>query len=99
MIQPFPIGAKLRLEDGRYAAVVKYNRQNPFKPTVVAGWNEHNQPIPREELQPPIDLSEHPETRLDSYRGENLSFLYHVDQTEEVPARQTIATLLDAAYP
>ena len=76
LIQPFPIGAKLRLEDGRYAAVAKYNRKHPFKPIVVIAFDTQNRLIPESELEPPANLGERSDLRIKSYRDEDLSYLY-----------------------
>jgi hypothetical protein len=97
LIQPFPVGSRLRLEDGRYAAVVKYNRTNPFKPTVVIAFDTHNKPIPREDLEDPVDLSSHPDLRIKSYRGEDLSFIYDSGSGEEPALCEEFTTLFEAA--
>ncbi len=99
LIQPFPIGSKLRLEDGRYAAVVKYNRSNPFLPTVVIAFDCRERPIPRRELEDPVDLSEPNDLRIKSFRGEDLSFIYAADPPEHACVREKFVALLDAAYP
>ncbi len=99
LIQPFPIGAQLRLEDGRYAAVVKYNRENSFEPTVVIAFDADHRHIPREELEDPVDLSLHPDLRIKSFRGEDLSFIHGTEPETEAPAREKFTTLLQAAFP
>jgi len=99
LIQPFPIGSKLRLEDGRYAAVVKYNRHSPFQPTVVIAFDTHNKPIPREELKEPVDLSRQIDLRIKSFHGEDLSFIYTAGPEQDAPAREKFTTLMHAAYP
>ncbi len=98
LIQPFPIGAKLRLRDNRYAAVVKYNRGNPFRPIVVIAFDEQDRPIPPEKLDKPINLAESNDVRIASFRGEDLSFLYSA-LSEEVPMRDRFRQPLDAFYP
>lgn len=99
LIQPFPIGAQLRLEDGRYAAVVKYNRENSFEPTVVIAFDADHRHIPREELEDPVDLSLHPDLRIKSFRSEDLSFIHGTEPETEAPAREKFTTLLQAAFP
>jgi len=99
LIQPFPIGSKLRLADGRYAAVVRYNRRDPFRPIVVVAFDEHNQPLPKEDLEDPVDLAENPDLRIASSRGENLSFLYANAPDKEAPIAQKFNNLLEAAFP
>ena len=99
LIQPFPIGSKLRLADGRYAAVVRYNRRDPFKPVVVVAFDEHNRPLPKEDVKDPVDLAENPDLRIASSRGENLSFLYAKAPDQEAPIAQKFNNLLEAAFP
>ena len=99
LIQPFPVGSKLRLEDGRYAAVVKYNRKNPFKPTVVIAFDAQNKPIPRQNLEDPVELSAQPALRVKSFRGEDLSFIYDTETQKPAAARKGFTTLLQAAFP
>ncbi len=99
LIQPFPIGSRLRLEDGRYAVVVRYNRKTPFKPTVVVAFDAHNKPVCREELEDPVELSSHSDLRIRSFCGEDLSYLYDNESEENAEAREGFATLLQAAFP
>lgn len=99
LIQPFPIGAKLRLADGRYAVLVKYNRRNPFQPTIVIAYDENNQPLPREKLEKPIDLGVRRDLKLKSFHGEDLSFLYTSTSSPPPETPQVFKTAFQAAYP
>jgi HD-GYP domain-containing protein (c-di-GMP phosphodiesterase class II) len=99
LIQPFPVGAKLRLEDGRYAAIVKYNRTNPFRPTAIIAFDAHNKPIPREGLENPVDLGSNPDLRIKSFRGEDLSFIYDSASQKNAKPREKSGTLLEMAFP
>jgi len=102
IIQPFPVGAKLRLQDGRYGVVVRYNRSDPFKPILMVAFDAHGKPLPREALEGPVTAGEKHSLRLRSFEGEDLSFLYdppkkhaHADPSR----RRPFETLLDAFYP
>lgn len=100
LIQPFPIGAKLRLEDGRIVIVVKYNRRNPFLPTVVIAFGTDGLLLPQSQLEGPLPLEERPDLRVASFAGEDLSFLYEAAlEGNSKPVRGEISTLFDAAYP
>jgi HD-GYP domain-containing protein (c-di-GMP phosphodiesterase class II) len=98
LIQPFPIGAKLRLEDGRYAAVVKYNRRNPFLPTVVVAFDAEDRPLPPEKLEKPVNLATRPDLRIASFRGEDLSYIYSQEPDEPSPTGH-FGTPLNTVYP
>jgi HD-GYP domain-containing protein (c-di-GMP phosphodiesterase class II) len=98
LIQPFPIGAKLRLRDGRYAVVVRYNRRNPFWPTIIVAFDSEGRPIPREQLRKPAPLDACRDLRVASFRGEDLSFIYS-NLVEDAPSRDKFIVPLDAAFP
>lgn len=76
LIQPFPIGAKIRLEDDTYAVVVRHNRRQPFRPVVMVAFDESGSRLPKKDLRPPVDLAESDTLRLSEYAGDDLSFLY-----------------------
>ncbi len=99
LIQPFQIGSKLRLSDGRYAAVVRYDRKDPYDPQVIIAFDENNEVLPRDRLEGPLNLSTRPELRIASFDGEDLSFIYDELPVQKVPKRERFDTILDAAYP
>ncbi len=100
LIQPFPIGAKLRLLDGRYAVVVRYNRRNPFLPTVVIAFDSQGRPLPRKRIEGPIDLDERRDLRVRSFGQEHLGFVYDTAPPEDlVPPRRAFHTLYESAFP
>lgn len=99
LIQPFPIGAKLRLTDGRYAAVVRYNYYDPFDPQVIIAFDTNNQRLPRSKLEGPLMLGDG-RLRIASYQGEDLAYMYTTPPMPAAPgARESFATPLDAFYP
>ena len=100
LIQPFPIGACLRLTDGRLAVVVRYNRRNPFLPTVVVAFDEYGDHLPRPAVVGPVALDEQYELRIHSYAGEELGYIY--DQTffqALSPVRGDFTDVFEAAFP
>ncbi|UCG16547.1 MAG: HD domain-containing protein [Phycisphaerales bacterium] len=100
LIQPFPIGAKLRLADGRYAVVVRYNRKNPFLPNVIIAFDAKGERLPKEDLRLVLSLEDRNDLYVRSFAGEDLSYLYGADTSYRfVPARKEINTLFEAAYP
>lgn len=98
LLQPFPIGAKLRLRDGRYAPVVRYNRGDPFRPIVIVAFDPQGEPLPREQLDKPINLAQRRDVRVASWRGEDLSFIYST-VAEQAPVRQKFRTPIEAVCP
>lgn len=75
LIQPFPIGAKVRIHDGRYAVVVRHNRRFPYRPIVIIAFDEDGKKLKKSHLRGPIDLSQDENIRLIGYGGEDLSYL------------------------
>jgi HD-GYP domain-containing protein (c-di-GMP phosphodiesterase class II) len=78
LIQPFPIGSKIMLNDETFAVVVKYNRQNAFDPYVMVAFDKHNRRIPVERLTEPFCLSSKSGMRFVRYGDEPLGYLYSV---------------------
>lgn len=99
LIQPFPIGTKLRLSDGRYAAVVRYNRKNPFDPVVIIAFDQQNQRLPREKLEGPFKLSTRRDLRLTAMGDEDLSYMYTRAPSITGKLRTQFRTPLEASYP
>ena len=95
----FPIGAQIRLRDGRYAVVVGYNATNPFRPAVVIAFDREKQPIPRSRLTEPVPLGVEDGLRAASYRGEDMAFMYGKPPDTQAPSVRRLNTLLDASFP
>ncbi len=95
VIQPFPIGAKLRLTDGRQAVVVRHNQEDPFDPTVVVAFDQKGRRL--RELEQPAPLTQSGLT-IKSFENEDLSYLYGSREgTARPPAK--FHTLFEASYP
>ena len=100
LIQPFPIGGRLRLQDGRYAVVVKYNRENAFMPTVLVAFDAYGDRLPTRQLGAPFRLDQQFDVRVQSFAGEDLSYLYDKSYFEALaPVRGDFTTMYEAAFP
>jgi HD-GYP domain-containing protein (c-di-GMP phosphodiesterase class II) len=100
LIQPFPIGSKLRLSNNYFGVVVRYNRGTPFEPYVVVAFDPNNQRLPDSRLEGPVRVNSRPDLRLKAFRNEDLSFIYGTSVTEgAAPNRKAIANLFEAAFP
>lgn len=100
LIQPFPIGAKLQLEDGRYAVVVKYNRRRPFFPHLIIAFDRENQRLPNNQLIGPLTLDSRPHLKLARWGNEDLSFLNTGGFGLPRPPRSfSFKTVFEALYP
>ncbi len=99
LIQPFPIGAKLRLADGRYAVVVRYNRRDPFDPYVVIAFDARGRNLPREQLDGPLRIATRADLALAGFGDEDLSFLQSRGPTPPQGGHEQFAYAIDAFYP
>jgi len=101
--QPLPIGAKLKLESGHWAVVVRHNRHNPFAPKVIMAFDEWGDPLGQEELQKPFYLGKRDDVKVVSFADEDISFLNGLSEPLEMPAPQQVAQsfseVFDFAYP
>lgn len=109
LIQPFPIGGKVKLADGSGAVVVRYNRRDPYKPTLVLAFAPDGSRLGQGALRTlsPEELACDAPTRIVSYAGENLEYLH--ENPAPLPVREDDAnersepipfdSLLQAAYP
>ncbi|MBL4701090.1 MAG: HD domain-containing protein [Phycisphaeraceae bacterium] len=100
MIQPFPIGSKLMLNDGRYAIVVKYNNQDAFDPFVIVAFDQQNKRIPVEQLTKPFNISSKPGLRFTRFGNEPLAYLYSTSGKTPAASRgQYPKTAFQASVP
>lgn len=100
LVQPFPIGAKLRLASGHYAVVVRHNRLLPFQPKVIVAFDEANRRLPKERLTAPLDLGSTEETRPVQFGEERLEFLTRGTQAASMAVTPPeMATVFDYHYP
>jgi hypothetical protein len=100
LVQPFPVGTKLRLSDGRFAVLVRYNRRHPFNPSLVTAFDRDGRRLPESELDGPYRLDRRPHLRLASCAGEDLSFIYDPEpDLDGVPVRETFRSLYEAVVP
>ncbi len=96
IIQPFPIGARLRLTDGRSAVVTKHNREVPFDPTVIVAFGKTGERVKK--LAPPGLLSQQGLT-VKSFQGEDLGYLQYGAGDEPLSPPAKFRTLFEAFYP
>ncbi len=99
LIQPFPIGAKLRMLDGRQAVVVRYNRTNSFEPFVLIAFDAEGKRLPDEQLTGPFQLNENHDLRVAAFGDEDLGYLYQSKAREAPPPPSEWETMLAASFP
>ncbi len=102
VVQPYPIGAKLRLNCGRHGVVVRHGQIHGLLPEIIIAFDEDNEPLPAKKLQGPYRLDSHPEIRVISYAGTDLSLVYGdqpVFTEEEIHRPCDFDTMFDSHYP
>ena len=99
LIQPFPIGAKLKLSNGQYGVLVRYNRKDVFDPTIIIAFDEHSQRLPDEQIVPPFNLKNSPELRIIGFAGEDLNYLYGPDDNSLPPEPDNFTCASDSMIP
>lgn len=98
LVQPFPIGSKLRLSDGRYGAVVRYNRNDPFDPVIIVCFDENNERLAQDRLDGPFQPSAR-NLRIAAHGDEDLSYIYTTQPTNTNLDWETFENPLQALYP
>ncbi len=93
LIQPFPIGAKLKLNDGTSAVIVRYNRKIPFHPHVIVAFDDKGERIPKEQLKPTFILGEEGPQRMSAFGDEKLDYLNDMPTPEE-PSDASVKELM-----
>jgi len=99
VIQPFDIGARLKLSTGQYGIVVKHNARRPFAPVVIAAFDGNGKRLPKEQLRPPIDLSADTSVRLEAFGRESLGYLYRSPALSRHVSPAEAKNLFDLSYP
>jgi HD-GYP domain-containing protein (c-di-GMP phosphodiesterase class II) len=100
LVQPFPIGTKVRLVDGRYAVVVRHNRPCPFQPYVLIAFDQEDRRLPASQLEGLSALNTRAEVRAASWGDEDLTYLQHSDNTAAPPVSNgQFTTMFEAHYP
>ena len=66
---------------------------------VAIAFDSHNRPLPKSDIEYPVDLTVRPDLKIQSFRGEDLSHVYEGGPIGDAPAREEIATAFEAAYP
>lgn len=105
IMQPLPIGAKIQLQDGRWAVVVRHNRKDPFRPEIIVAFDHLGDPLNQGELRPPFMLGEKSDVRVQSFAGEDISFINHsrtdatITPSDEVLMQCSYNEIFDLAYP
>jgi len=107
IVQPFPIGAKLKLKNGKWAVVVKHNSKDLFRPVVIIAFDEFGDPVPKDMLEKPFPLGRDRDTSIQSFSSQDMTFLNDPatkavaapDDGKYKPEKPVYTELFDFAYP
>jgi hypothetical protein len=102
VVQPFPIGAKLRLACGRYGVVVRFGERYSLLPEIIIAFDEHGKRLPRHRLEGPYKLDCRTDIRIAAYDNEDISDIYNSTNwyaNVEMPYPASFETLFESMYP
>jgi len=102
VVQPFPIGAKVRLACGRYGVVVRFGERYSLLPEIIIAFDEDGRRLPRNKLEGPYKLDRRTDIRIAAYDGEDISDLYNSGtwySNIEMPYPASFETLFESLYP
>lgn len=98
VIQPFPIGAKVKLSNNIYAVVAKHNPDLPFKPIVITAFDSEHKALPKQDLQK-IDLSKVNGIKIINFMNEDISYIYNENIEIVKVEREKANNLFDVLFP
>jgi len=98
IMQPFPIGTVLTLEDGYGAMVMKYNNKSPFSPSAMVMLDPYGERLPEELLLGPMTIGKGNSLKIKSAGTEDLSFLNEAPP-ELAERPRTFSNFMETAYP
>ncbi len=75
IVPPLPIGAKLKLLNGKWAVVVRYNRENCFQPYIITAYDEFGDPLPPDKITKPTPICSSQDTMVKSFGSQDLTFM------------------------
>jgi len=76
LVQPFPVGTKLRLSDGR-GGVVCARSEDPFTPTVAIAYDERGNLLPADRIESPVHLAGRGGLHMTACGDEDLSYVHN----------------------
>lgn len=79
LMQPYPIGAKLRLSTGEFGVVVRFGQASSFLPEIIVAFDGEGRRLPPARLRGPLKLDETPDLRIVSFMGDDVSEIYDRD--------------------
>ncbi len=84
IVQPFPIGAKLQLNNGKWAVVVRYNEKKPFNPFMVVAYDEFGDPEPPQSASAIHELGAEDGHKVMSFAGHDMTQLQNEEFDSEL---------------
>lgn len=84
IVQPFPIGAKLLLNNGKWAVVVRYNDKKPFNPKVVIAYDEFGDPELPQVASVVHELGSEDALKVKSFSGYDMTALQNESYDAEL---------------
>jgi len=100
VIQPFPIGAQLKMQNGETVVVVGHNPKDPFKPKVTLLFDRYGKPMPKEKIHDSFLLSDRKHLKIESFNNEDISFINNTEEQKKTKNQQLdYSELIEVLYP
>lgn len=98
IVQPFPIGAKLLLNNGKWGVVVRYNEKKPFNPYIVVAYDEFGDPEPANVINKLRELGSEESIKVKSFAGYDMTALQDESYDADIDV-DTSADIFHLHYP
>lgn len=95
-IQPFPIGARVRLNTGQYAVVTKHMDGAPFQPEVVIAFDDEGRRLPPSHIVGPFPLARRPELQIVTFDDEDISEQLERNSVVDAPSRHEFSVFCES---
>jgi len=102
VVQPFPIGLRLKMKTGEIALVTSHNPLDTYNPKIIIAFDKQGRLMPKNVLKNAFYLNENENLEILSSIQENLDFLNApVENTIKAPRKnaQIPGKLLELVYP
>ncbi len=95
-MQPFPIGARLRLSNGLFGVVTSHVDGSPFLPEIVIAFDEDGKRLPASCIMGPMPLSSRPDLRIVAFGNDDLSDILDERSVVHAPSSDEFSVFHDA---
>ncbi len=82
VVQPFQIGARIKINTMETAVITKHDLENPFNPQMVIAYNKEGRKLTGDELQPAFFINDREDILFKTCDGQDITYLNDVPHHE-----------------